>query len=106
MAYYESQRKPFPNKVLSFGFPCSKRLAVSKGRFSLLCVEWRAKQVSLEQATALCLKAGDGGKSLSGKFSSRLAWYKMIVFISRGTGAFFSVPVHHLDVTISLGCLC
>jgi len=77
MAYYESQRKPFPNKGRSFGFPCRKRLAVLKGGFSLSCVEQQAKTVSLGWATALRLTAGDGDsdKSLSGKFfPSPLEW--------------------------------
>lgn len=61
----------FPKQNHSFGFQC-RRLADFKGRFSPPCMEQHAKLESLEQATALGPRAGDGDgdKSLSGKFFS------------------------------------
>lgn len=97
-AYYESQRKPFPNKVCPFGFPCRKRLAVSKGGFPLPCAEQNQRAQSGQQH----VRAGDTDtdKPLSEEFfSSPLEWCKLIVFISRdAVGLFFHVPFHHLDV--------
>lgn len=110
MAYYESQCKPFPNKVCSFAFQRRKRLGVSTGGFSFPCVKQRAKPVSSERTTALHRRAGDrdSDKSSSGKFfSSALEWCKLIVFISGGAGLlfFFQCPFLRLGVNNTIHLL-
>lgn len=63
-------------------------------------MEQHAKLESLEQATALGPRAGDGDgdKSLSGKFFSSSGMVQAECFHLWRSGEFFHVPFRHLDV--------